>query len=34
MDADEIIKKACGESLNSEVFVDYLKDKYYEIYQI
>ena len=34
MDADDIIKKACGERLNSEVFVDYLKDKYYEIYQL
>ena len=34
MDADDIIKKACGQGLNSEVFVDYLKDKYYEIYQI
>ncbi|MCJ7570824.1 MAG: carboxypeptidase M32 [Candidatus Thermoplasmatota archaeon] len=34
MDADDIIKKACGQGLNSKVFVDYLKDKYYEIYQI
>ena len=34
MDADDIIKKACGLGLNSKVFVDYLKDKYYEIYQI
>lgn len=32
--ADEIIKKCCGEGLNSKVFVDYLKDKYYKIYQI
>ncbi len=34
MDADGIIKKACGEGLNSKIFVDYLKDKYFEIYQI
>ena len=34
MTADEIIKNACGEGLNSRVFVDYLKDKYFEIYQI
>lgn len=32
--ADEIIKKTCGEGLNSQVFVDYLKDKYSEIYEI
>ena len=32
--ADEIIKNACGEGLNSKVFVDYLKDKYYEIYEV
>lgn len=32
MMADEIIKKCCGEGLNSKVFVDYLKNKYYEIY--
>jgi len=32
MTADEIIKKCCGEGLNSEVFVDYLKDKYLDIY--
>ena len=30
--ADEIIKKTCGEGLNSSIFVDYLKDKYYELY--
>jgi len=34
MMADDIIKKCCGEGLNSKVFVDYLKDKYYEIYQL
>jgi Zn-dependent M32 family carboxypeptidase len=34
MAADEIVKKTCGEGLNSRVFVDYLKDKYYEIYQL
>jgi carboxypeptidase Taq len=32
--ADEIIKKSCGEGLNSKVFVDYLKDKYYTLYEI
>ena len=30
--ADEIIKKCCGEGLNSKVFVDYLKGKYYKLY--
>lgn len=34
MMADEIIKNCCGEGLNSNVFVDYLKDKYFNIYQI
>ncbi len=34
MNADDIIKKACGQGLNSKIFVDYLKDKYYNIYQI
>ena len=32
--ADEIIKKSCGEGLNSKVYVDYLKDKYYKIYDV
>jgi len=32
--ADEIIKKSCGEGLNSKVFVDYLKNKYYNLYDI
>ncbi len=32
--ADEIIKDCCGEGLNSKVFVDYLKDKYYDIYHV
>jgi carboxypeptidase Taq len=32
--ADEIMKKACGEGLNSKIYVDYLKDKYYNIYDI
>jgi carboxypeptidase Taq len=32
--ADQIIKKACGEGLNSKIYVDYLKDKYYNIYDI
>ena len=34
MTADEIIKKTCGEGLNSKVFVDYLKNKYYELYEV
>jgi carboxypeptidase Taq len=34
MTADEIIKKTCGEGLNSKVFVNYLKDKYYKIYEV
>jgi carboxypeptidase Taq len=34
MTADEIIKKTCGEGLNSKVFVDYLKDKYYALYEV
>ncbi len=34
LSADEIIKKACGEGLNSKVFVNYLKDKYYNLYDI
>jgi len=32
MTADEIIKKTCGEGLNSKVFIAYLKDKYYSLY--
>jgi carboxypeptidase Taq len=32
--ADEIIKNACGEGLNSSIFVNYLKDKYYKLYDI
>jgi carboxypeptidase Taq len=34
MMADEIIKNCCGESLNSGVFVDYLKEKYFDIYEV
>ena len=34
MTADEIIKKACGEGLNAKIFVDYLKDKYYNLYDL
>lgn len=33
-DADEIIKKTCGEGLNSEIFTDYLKNKYYNLYNL
>jgi carboxypeptidase Taq len=32
--ADEIITKACGQGLNSQVYVDYLKNKYYDIYDV
>ena len=31
-DADEIIKKLCGDGLNSKFFVDYLDEKYSKIY--
>jgi carboxypeptidase Taq len=34
MTADEIIKKTCGEGLNSNVFVTYLKEKYYPLYEV
>lgn len=32
--ADEIIKKTCGEGLNSKVFIAYLKEKYYTLYEV
>lgn len=34
MTADEIIKKTCGEGLNSKIFITYLKEKYYPLYGI
>lgn len=34
MTADDIIKKTCGEGLNSKVFVRYLKEKYYPMYEV
>ncbi|RLI64670.1 MAG: carboxypeptidase M32 [Candidatus Asgardarchaeum californiense] len=34
MTAEEIMKNACGEGLNSRIFVKYLKDKYYSIYDV
>jgi carboxypeptidase Taq len=34
MTADEIINKTCGEGLNSKVFVTYLKEKYYPLYEV
>jgi carboxypeptidase Taq len=34
MTADEIIKKACHEGLNPQIFVSYLKEKYYTLYEI
>ena len=32
--ADQIVTNACGEGLNAEVFVKYLKDKYYQLYDV
>lgn len=32
--ADEIIKKACGEGLNSKIYIENLKEKYFDIYKI
>jgi carboxypeptidase Taq len=32
--ADDIIKKTCGEGLNSKVFITYLKAKYYPLYEV
>jgi carboxypeptidase Taq len=34
MTAEEIIQKTCGEGLNSKVFVAYLKEKYYPLYEV
>jgi len=34
MTADEIVEKTCGEGLNSNVFVTYLKEKYYPLYEV
>jgi len=34
MTSDEIVKKVCGEGLNSKVFVNYLKNKYYNLYEV
>jgi len=34
MTADETIKKCCGEGLNSKVYIDYLKEKYYNLYRV
>jgi carboxypeptidase Taq len=34
MTADEIIKKTCGEGLNPKVFIAYLKEKYYPLYEV
>jgi carboxypeptidase Taq len=32
--ADEIIYRVCGEGLNSRVYIDYLRDKYYNLYKL
>ena len=34
MTADEIIKKCCGKGLKSKVFIDYLKEKYLQMYNL
>lgn len=34
MTAENIIKKTCAEGLNSNVFVAYLKEKYYPLYEV
>jgi carboxypeptidase Taq len=34
MNADDIIRTTCGEGLNSNVFVAYLKEKYYPLYEV
>jgi carboxypeptidase Taq len=34
MTADGLIRKTCGEGLNSKVFVTYLKEKYYPLYEV
>ncbi|MEM4259018.1 MAG: carboxypeptidase M32 [Candidatus Thermoplasmatota archaeon] len=34
MTADDIIKTCCGEGLNSQRYISYLKDKYYTLYNI
>jgi carboxypeptidase Taq len=34
MTADEIIKKSCGEGLNSKIYIENLKEKYFDIYMV
>ena len=34
MTADEIIKNTCGEGLKAEMFISYLEDKYFDLYEI
>lgn len=34
MTADNIIKNTCGEGLNSKIFIEYLKNKYYNLYRV
>ena len=34
MTAEEIIKKVSGDGLNSKIFVNYLKNKYYSLYEV
>ncbi len=32
--ADDIIKQCCGEGLNSDIYISYLKDKYCSLYDV
>ena len=34
LSADDIVKQCCGEGLNSNVYISYLKDKYYQLYDV
>ena len=34
MTAEEIVEKTCHEGLNPQIFVSYLKEKYYTLYEI
>jgi carboxypeptidase Taq len=32
--SENLIKKTCGEGLNSKVFIEYIRDKYFGIYDV
>jgi carboxypeptidase Taq len=34
MTAEDIIKNTCGEGLNPKIFIEYLRNKYYNLYQV